>query len=53
MVEGLQALFNQDNGTGRIVNLGAQVFTKAGGSLASVPRRIRSRFDALTRILGA
>ena len=34
VVEGLQALFNQDNGTGRIVNLGAQGFTKAGGSLA-------------------
>ena len=35
IVEGLQALFNQDNGTGRVVNTGAQGFTKAGGSLAS------------------
>ena len=34
VIEGLQALFNQDNGTGRIVNLGAQGFTEAGGSLA-------------------
>ena len=34
ILEGLQALFNQDNGTGRIVNLGAQGFTEAGGSLA-------------------
>ncbi len=34
VIEGLQALFNQDNGTGRIVNLGAQGFTRAGGSLA-------------------
>ena len=34
VVEGLQALFNQDNGTGRIVNIGAQGFTQAGGSLA-------------------
>ena len=34
VVEGLQALFNQDNGTGRIVNLSAQGLTKAGGSLA-------------------
>ena len=34
VIEGLQALFNQDNGTGRIVNLGAQGFTQAGGSLA-------------------
>lgn len=34
VVEGLQALFNQDNGTGRIVNISAQGFTEAGGSLA-------------------
>ena len=34
VIEGLQALFNQDNGTGRIVRLGAQGFTQAGGSLA-------------------
>ena len=34
VVEGLQALFNQDNGTGRIVNISAQGFTESGGSLA-------------------
>jgi hypothetical protein len=34
VVEGLQALFNQDNGTGRIINLSAQGFIEAGGSLA-------------------
>jgi hypothetical protein len=34
VIEGLQALFNQDNGTGRVVRLGAQGFTQAGGSLA-------------------
>ena len=30
IVQGLQALFNQDNGTGRIVNIGMQGLTKAG-----------------------
>ena len=35
IVEGLQALFNQDNGTGRIVNLSAQGFIEAGASLAN------------------
>lgn len=34
VVEGLQALFNQDNGTGRIVNLSASGFVDAGESLA-------------------
>ena len=34
VVEGLQALFNQDNGTGRVVNLSASGLTNAGGSLA-------------------
>lgn len=34
VVEGLQALFNQDNGTGRIMNMSAQGFTEAGSSLA-------------------
>jgi Zn-dependent M28 family amino/carboxypeptidase len=34
VVEGLQALFNQDNGTGRIVNISSQGFTEAVGSLA-------------------
>jgi carboxypeptidase Q len=34
VVEGLQALWNQDNGTGRIVNLSAQGLVGAGGQLA-------------------
>ena len=46
VLAGLQALFNQDNGTGRIVNLGAQGFTEAGGSLAKwlsqVPAEVSS-----------
>jgi carboxypeptidase Q len=34
VVKGLQALFNQDNGTGRVVNLSSGGFIKASGSLA-------------------
>ncbi|MDP2955213.1 MAG: M20/M25/M40 family metallo-hydrolase [Longimicrobiales bacterium] len=34
VVEGLQALFNQDNGTGRIVSISASGFVDAGESLA-------------------
>ena len=34
VVEGLQALWNQDNGTGRIVNLSAQGLVGATGALA-------------------
>jgi Zn-dependent M28 family amino/carboxypeptidase len=34
VVTGLQALFNQDNGTGRIVNLSASGFPAASGHLA-------------------
>jgi hypothetical protein len=34
VVTGLQALFNQDNGTGRVVNLSAQGLIKASGNLA-------------------
>ena len=30
VVQGLQALFNQDNGTGRVVNISMSGFTKAG-----------------------
>ena len=36
VVKGLQALFNQDNGTGRIVNFSASGFTTASGNLAQV-----------------
>ena len=35
VVEGLQALWNQDNGTGRVVRISAQGLTGATGSLAS------------------
>lgn len=49
IVAGLQALFNQDNGTGRVVNMGAQGFTKAGGSLAGwlsqVPEEVSEDID--------
>jgi len=34
VVRGLQALWNQDNGTGRVVNLSAQGLVEAGSSLA-------------------
>ena len=49
IVAGLQALFNQDNGTGRVVDMDAQGFTKAGGSLASwlsqVPAEVSGNVD--------
>lgn len=45
----LQALFNQDNGTGRIVNMSASGFTEAGGSLARwlsrVPSEVTQHID--------
>ena len=40
VVEGLQVLFNQDNGTGRVVNISAQGFTGAGASLATWLSRV-------------
>jgi hypothetical protein len=39
---GLQALFNQDNGTGRVMNMSASGFTDAGGSLARWLARVPS-----------
>ena len=46
---GLQALFNQDNGTGRVVNMSASGFTDAGGSLARwlarVPSEVTQHID--------
>lgn len=49
VVEGLQALWNQDNGTGRIVNLSAQGLVEAGGSLAKwlsqVPQEVSQYVD--------
>lgn len=45
IVKNLQALFNQDNGTGRVVNISGQGFAKAGDYigrwLAAVPSNIR------------
>jgi len=40
VVQGLQALFNQDNGTGRIVSLSASGFLGAGGLLADWLSRV-------------
>ena len=45
IVANLQALFNQDNGTGRVVNIGGQGFEKAGDFISrwleAVPDTIR------------
>ncbi|CAN5689512.1 hypothetical protein BH23GEM6_BH23GEM6_05460 [soil metagenome] len=44
IVEGMQAFFNQDNGTGRVVNISMQGFTQAGSHfgrwLSMIPREI-------------
>ncbi len=49
VVDGLQALWNQDNGTGRVVNLSAQGLVDAGGSLAKwlsqVPSEVSQYVD--------
>ncbi|WP_297797790.1 M20/M25/M40 family metallo-hydrolase [uncultured Eudoraea sp.] len=49
VVTGLQALFNQDNGTGRVVKLSGQGFLHAyeylGRWLEAVPREIRDHID--------
>ncbi len=49
VVRGLQALWNQDNGTGRIVNLSAQGLVGAGSSLArwisQVPAEVAQHVD--------
>lgn len=49
VVAGLQALFNQDNGTFRVATLDASGFTDAGGSLArwlgQVPTEITRHID--------
>ena len=49
VVEGLQAVFNQDTGTGRVVNMDAQGLINAGGSLAlwlsQVPVEVSSGID--------
>jgi hypothetical protein len=55
VIQNLQALFNQDNGTGRIVNLSGQGFKNAGDYLtrwlAAVPDTIRKRI--ITNFPGA
>lgn len=49
VVEGLQALFNQDNGTGRVVNISGQGFRDSyaylGRWLSAVPRDVRRHID--------
>jgi carboxypeptidase Q len=40
VVRGLQALFNQDNGTGRVERISTQGFSAAGGFLASMIQRL-------------
>jgi len=40
IVKGLQALFNQDNGTGRVVNLGAAGLLAAGANIAGWVSRL-------------
>lgn len=50
VVEGLQALFNQDNGTGRVVNVGGAGLLDASGFLADwfskVPTEITGNFKS-------
>lgn len=47
IVKGVQAVFNQDNGTGRVVNIGGQGFVHAydylGKWLNAVPKNIKSQ----------
>ncbi len=49
VLEGLQALFNQDNGTGRVVRVTGSGFVEAGGSLsrwlAKVPAEVTGYLD--------
>jgi len=49
IVKNLQALFNQDNGTGRVINLSGQGFTKSqeflSRWLAKVPDTIRNQIN--------
>jgi Zn-dependent M28 family amino/carboxypeptidase len=49
IIEGLQAVFNQDNGTGRVVNLSGQGFLHSydylGSWLESVPKEITDHIE--------
>lgn len=49
VVNGLHALFNQDNGTGRIVNLSAGPIAGAGDRLAGYLREIPNEFTRYIR----
>ncbi len=55
IVKGLQALFNQDNGTGRVINLSGQGFLNAydylGRWLSKVPKEVSQHVE--TRFPGA
>ena len=52
VVRGLQALFNQDNGTGRVVNLSSSGLTSAAGNyatwLAQLPEQITRNFTSVS-----
>lgn len=50
IVEGLQALFNQDDGTGRIERIDAGGFLDAGGALARWLARIPPELSARVRL---
>jgi len=50
IVAGLQALWNQDDGTGRIVNISAQGFVDAGGSIAKWLSQVPSEVSSYTDI---
>lgn len=49
IVEGIQAVFNQDNGTGRVVNISGQGFVNSyeyiGDWLSAVPRNITQHIE--------
>ena len=52
VVNGLQALFNQDNGTGRIVNVSSAGLTRAAGNLAvwlsQIPDQLTRHFQSVS-----
>ena len=50
VVDGLQALFNQDNGTGRIVNLSPQGFTSAAGTLSTWLSRVPAEVSRFVNV---
>lgn len=50
VVEGLQMLFNQDNGTGRVVNISAQGLPGAGEHLARYLARVPTEISGQIRL---